>query len=89
MKEVISGGYWQVGFQDNSRPMQTDERFESQFPGYQHQRAQASAEKGLLVDIPVGDFKISHLSEHPNLHAHAWRSQRLFFTNGWARPICF
>jgi hypothetical protein len=27
MKEVISGGYWQVIFQDNSKPMQTDETF--------------------------------------------------------------
>ena len=27
MKEVISGGYWQVLLQDNSRPMQTDETF--------------------------------------------------------------
>ena len=27
MIEVISGGYWQVIFQDNSRPMQRDETF--------------------------------------------------------------
>ena len=27
MIEVISGGYWQVIFQDNSRPMRTDETF--------------------------------------------------------------
>jgi hypothetical protein len=33
MKEVISGGYWQVIFQDNSRPMQTDETFvKANFP---------------------------------------------------------
>jgi hypothetical protein len=33
MKEVISGGYWQVIFQDNSRPMQTDETFvKTNFP---------------------------------------------------------
>jgi hypothetical protein len=23
-----------------------------------------------FVDIPVGNFKVSHLSEHPNLHVH-------------------
>jgi hypothetical protein len=33
MKEVISGGYWQVLLQDNSRPMQTDETFvKANFP---------------------------------------------------------
>ena len=23
-----------------------------------------------LVDIPVGDFKVSHFQEHPKLHVH-------------------
>jgi hypothetical protein len=33
MKEEISGGYWQVNFQNNSRPMQTDETFvKANFP---------------------------------------------------------
>ncbi|MFN9983215.1 MAG: hypothetical protein ACK53Y_25025, partial [bacterium] len=69
MKEVISGGYWQVIFQDDSRPMRTDETFvKANFPDAYISELMRM-KKG-FVDIPVGDFKVSHLSEHPNLHVH-------------------
>ena len=69
MKQVISGGYWQVIFQNNSRPMQTDETFvKANFPDAYISKLKR-VKKG-FIDIPVSDFKVSHLSEHPSLHVH-------------------
>ncbi len=69
MKEVIPGGYWQVFFQDNLRSMQTDETFvKGNFPNAYISKLM-QVKKG-FVDIPVGDFKVSHLSEHPSLQVH-------------------
>jgi hypothetical protein len=69
MKEVICGGYWQVIFKDNSRPIRTDETFvKANFPNAYISELMRM-KKG-FVDIPVGDFKVSHLSEHPSLHVH-------------------
>jgi hypothetical protein len=87
MKEVISGGYWQVIFQNNSRPMQTDETFvKANFPDAYISKLM-QMKKG-LVDIPVGDFKASHISEHPSLHVPG-APKELFSTDRWARPMCF
>jgi hypothetical protein len=69
MKEVISGGYWQVIFQDDSRPMQTDESFVKANFWDAYISELKEVKKG-FVDIPLGDHKVSHLSEHPNLHVH-------------------
>ena len=69
MKEVLSGGYWQVIFQDNSRPMWTDESFVKANFWDAFISELKQVKKG-LVDIPVGDYTVSHLSEHPNLHVH-------------------
>jgi hypothetical protein len=65
MMQVQAPGYWEVIFHGETKPMRTDDQFVSQF------------KKGFLeevkrlrrgfVDIPVGDFKVSHLKEHPNL----------------------
>jgi hypothetical protein len=69
MKDVISGGYWQATFQYNSRPMQTDETFvKANFPDAYISELMRM-KKG-FVDIPVGSFKVSHLSEHHRLHVH-------------------
>ena len=35
-----------------------------------------------FVDIPVGDYKLSHLSEHPNLHVHGAPRVRFSQTDG-------
>jgi hypothetical protein len=65
MKQIQAPGYWEVIFHGETQPMRTDKEFVSQF------------KKGFLdevkflrcgfVDIPVGDFKESHLHNHPNL----------------------
>lgn len=65
MKQIQAPGYWEVIFHGETQPVRTDDEFVSQF------------KKGFLdevkrlrcgfVDIPVGDFKESHLHEHPNL----------------------
>jgi hypothetical protein len=81
MKEVISGGYWQVIFQDDSRPMRTDETFvKANFPDAYISELMRM-KKG-FVDIPVGDFKVSHLSEHPSLHVHGAPRVRFPQTDG-------
>ena len=77
----MSGGYWQVIFQDNSKPMRTDETFvrENFREAYINKLKQV---KRRFVDIPVGDYKISHLSEHPNLHVHGAPRVRFSQTDG-------
>jgi hypothetical protein len=81
MKEVISGGYWQVIFQDDLRPMRTDETFvKANFPDAYISELMRM-KKG-FVDIPVGDFKVSHLSEHPSLHVHGAPRVRFPPTDG-------
>jgi hypothetical protein len=85
MKEVISGGYWHVNFQDNSRPMRTDEAFlKANFPdAYISKLMQV---KKVFVDIPVGDFKVSHLCEHPSLHVHG--APRACFSQTDGQDLC-
>ncbi len=85
MKEVISGGYWQIIFQDNSRPIDIDETFvKANFPNaYISELMQVK--KG-FVDIPVGDFKVSHLSEHPSLHVHG--APRVHFSQTDGQDLC-
>ena len=65
MKSVPCAGYWEVQFVGEKGIMKVDDHFVSNF------------KKGFLdevklmrcgfVRIPVGDFKVSHLQEHPNL----------------------
>ena len=82
MKEVIPGGYWQVIFQDNSRPMRTDETFVKANFTDAFISELMQMKKG-FVDIPVGrDFKVSHLSEHPSLHVHGAPRVRFPQTDG-------
>lgn len=69
MKEVISDGYWQVVFSDNSTPMRTDESFVKENFREAYIQEMKRVKRG-FVDIPVGDYKASHLAEHPNLHIH-------------------
>jgi hypothetical protein len=85
MKEVISGGYWQVIFQDNIRPMQTDEAFvKAHFPNAYISKLM-QVKKG-FVDIPVGDFKVSHLCEHPSLHVNG--APRVCFSQTDGQDLC-
>ncbi len=39
-----------------------------------------------FVDIPVGDFKVSHLQEHPNLHVHG--SPTVHFMQSDGEDLC-
>ena len=39
-----------------------------------------------FVDIPVGDYKVSHLSEHPNLHVHG--APRVRFPQTDRQDLC-
>ncbi len=39
-----------------------------------------------FVDIPVGDFKVSHLSEHPSLHVHG--APRVSFPQTDGQDLC-
>ncbi len=65
MTQIQAPGYWEVIFHGETQLIQTDENFVKQF------------KKGFLdeikrlrcgfVDIQVGDFKESHLHEHPKL----------------------
>ena len=68
MKSVPIPGYWEVMFHGEKKPMRADKAFLSNFkPNFmdevKHMRCG-------FVDIPVGDFKVFHLQEHPNLHVH-------------------
>ncbi len=85
MKEVISGGYWQVIFQDNSRPMQTDETFVKSSFWDTYISKLMQVKKG-FVDIPVGDFKVSHLSELCSLHVHG--TPRVRFSQTDEQGLC-
>ncbi len=81
IKGVISGGYWQAIFQDDSRPMQTDETFVKANFSDAYISKLMQMKKG-FVDIPVGDFKVAHLSEHPSLHVHGAPRVRFPQTDG-------
>jgi hypothetical protein len=69
IKRVPIPGYWrEVMFHGEKKPMRVYEDFLSNFkPTFleevEHMRCG-------FMDIPVGDFKVSHLQEHPNLHVH-------------------
>ena len=39
-----------------------------------------------FVDIPVSDFKVSHLQEHPNLHVHG--SPTVHFVQSDGEDLC-
>jgi hypothetical protein len=77
MTKIISGGYWQVIFQEDSRPMQTNETFVKANFWDAYIGVLMRVKKG-FVDIPMGDFKVSHLSEDPSLHVHG--APRLCFS---------
>ena len=85
MREVTSGGYWQVIFQDNSKPMRTDETFVRENFREAYINELKRVKRG-FVDIPVGDYKVSHLSKHPNLHVHG--APRVCFSQTDGQDLC-
>ena len=65
MKQIQAPGYWEVIFHGETQPMRTDNKFVSQF-----KKGFLDEVKSLrcgFVNIPVGDFKESHLHNYPNL----------------------
>ena len=65
MQKVIVPGHWMVMFKNETKAMRVDDAFVSNFP-----RKFLDEVKQMrcgFVDIPVGDFKISHLEQHPEL----------------------
>jgi hypothetical protein len=85
MKEVPTDGYWRVTFEDNSKPMRTDETFVKENFREAYIDELKRVKRG-FVDIPVGDFKVSHLSEHPNLHVHG--APRVHYSQTDGQDMC-
>jgi hypothetical protein len=86
MKQIQAPpGYWEVIFHGETQPIQSDEDFVKQF------------KKGFLdkikrlrcgfVDIPVGDFKESHLLEHPKLLVP--EAPQVHFVQSEGEDLCF
>jgi hypothetical protein len=66
LEQVPVPGYWEVKLHGEKNGMQVDDAFVRQF-----KESFLDELKGLrcgFVDIPVGDFKASHLQQHPNWH---------------------
>ena len=80
MKSVPVPGYWEVMFHGEKKPMRADEEFVSNFK--KNFLEEVKRMRCGFVDIPVGDFKLSHLQEHPNLHVHGLPTVRFVQSHG-------
>ncbi len=68
MKSIPIPGYWELLFHGEKKPMRADKDFLSNFkPNFLEEVKRMRCG---FMDIPVGDFKVSHLQEHPDLHVH-------------------
>jgi hypothetical protein len=65
--------------------MRTDETFVKANIPHAYISELMQMKKG-FVDIPVGDFKVSYLSDHPILHAHG--APRVRFTQTYGQDLC-
>ena len=84
MTQVTDPGYWEVIFRGETKPIRTDDTFVNNF-----KKAFLDEVKRLrcgFVDIPVGDFKVSHLQEHPNLQVHG--APRVHFVQSDGEDLC-
>jgi hypothetical protein len=84
MKQIQAPGYWEVIFHGETQPMRTDDEFVSQF-----KKGFLNEVKGLMcgfVDIPVGDFKVSHLHDHPSLLVP--EAPRVHFVQSEGEDLC-
>ena len=84
MVQVAAPGYWEVLFHGETKPMITDEQFVSQFK--QRFLDEVKHLRGGFVNIPVGDFKVSHLDEHPNLRVPD--APRVLFVQSEGEDLC-
>ena len=84
MTQLQAPGYWEVKFHGETKPMRADDEFVSQFKkGFLDEVKRL---RSGFVDIPVGDFKVSHLNEHPNLlHCEA---PHLQFVQSEGEDLC-
>ena len=84
-KKVISAGYWQVIFRGKSQTMRADEAFVKANFQDAYLDELMRVKRG-FVDIPVGDFKVSCLSEHPSLHVHG--APKVNFPQSDGQDLC-
>ncbi len=68
MKSAPIPVYWEVMFHGEKKHLRADKDFVSIFtPNFFENLKRMRCG---FMDIPVGDFKVSHMQEHPNLHVH-------------------
>ena len=68
MKSNPIHGYWEMMFHGEKKHMRADGDFLSNF--VRNFLEEVKRMRCGFVGIAVGDFKVSHLRKHPNLHAH-------------------
>ena len=78
-------GVWEVLFHGHKKPMKTGNDMVFQFKeGFLDEVKRMRS--GGFVDIPVGDFKTSHLDEHPNLLVPG--APRVHFVQNDGEDLC-
>ena len=84
MKRIPISGYWEVMFHGEKKPMRADKDILNNFkPNFLEE---VKRMRRRFVDIPVGDFKVSHLQDQPNLHVHG--SLTVHFVQSDGEDLC-
>ncbi|KAI2502762.1 hypothetical protein MHU86_11666 [Fragilaria crotonensis] len=84
MKQIQAPGYWEVIFHGETQPIRTDEDFVKQFKtGFLEEVKRMRCG---FVDIPVGDFKESHLHEYPKLQVP--EAPQVHFVQSEGEDLC-
>jgi len=84
MKQIQAPGYWEVIFHGETQPIRTDEDFVKQFKtGFLEEVKRMRCG---FVDIPVGDFKESHLHAYPKLQVP--EAPQVHFVQSEGEDLC-